>query len=56
VGTGTMDFAGVISALHTESRGAKIALKQAHGGVKEGRQGYAASLGVSSSASVALSM
>jgi hypothetical protein len=44
----TMNFAGLVSALHAETRETKIALKQAHGGSIEGRQGYAATLGVSS--------
>jgi hypothetical protein len=30
----TMNLARLVSALHAESRGAKIALKQAHGGSK----------------------
>ena len=49
--TGAVNLARLVSALHdSESLGAKTALKQAHGGSKEGRQGYAADLPVSSSA------
>ena len=47
-----MQVAGLISALHDFSPAAKLALKQAHGAPKEGRQAYAPSPRVSSEALV----